>query len=472
LLHIFQNEYISTMTFSDRFINVVKAVLPAPFTIAVLLTVFTWCLAFFFGNYEGELEQRFLAVATSWESGLWNNSLLVFAMQMMLMLVLGHVLALSKPIDNLIQKALFYCKDTASSAATVVFLTMLVGLFNWGLGLIFGAIFARKVGEKFSKLNLPLNYPLIGAAGYAGLMVWHGGLSGSSLTKVAEAGHLKTLVADFNSELASTLPSQITFAETVFSPMNSVVSIMLLSIIPLVMYRIGKYSNESVPNLKSDISAETSFSTSGAELLDYSKWVGLGFGFIVLMVALLKLFVQNNGELLSFFTPNNINLVLLSLGLLFHQSFSAFLKALEAAIGGVSGILIQFPLYFGIMGMMKASGLVDAFSQGMVSISNETTYPIFTFISAGIVNIFVPSGGGQWAIQGPIIVQAASELGVSLSKSIMALAYGDQLTNMLQPFWALPLLGITGLKAREILPYTLVLFVLGCTIFCAGLLLF
>jgi short-chain fatty acids transporter len=108
----------------------------------------------------------------------------------------------------------------------------------------------------------------------------------------------------------------------------------------------------------------------------------------------------------------------------------------------------------------------------MVSISNETTYPIFTFISAGIVNIFVPSGGGQWAIQGPIIVQAANELGVPLSKSIMALAYGDQLTNMLQPFWALPLLGITGLKAREILPYTLVLFVLGCTIFCAGLLLF
>jgi len=98
------------MTFSNRFINVVKAVLPAPFTIAVLLTAFTWCLAFFFGNYEGEFAQRFIAVATSWESGLWNNSLLVFAMQMMLMLVLGHVLALSKPIDNLIQKALFIVK--------------------------------------------------------------------------------------------------------------------------------------------------------------------------------------------------------------------------------------------------------------------------------------------------------------------------------------------------------------------------
>ena len=107
-----------------------------------------------------------------------------------------------------------------------------------------------------------------------------------------------------------------------------------------------------------------------------------------------------------------------------------------------------------------------------VSISNETTFPIFTFISAGLVNIFVPSGGGQWAVQGPIIVDAATQLGVSIPKSVMALAYGDQLTNMLQPFWALPLLGITGLKAKEILPYTLILLLAGIVIFIGGLLAF
>ena len=107
-----------------------------------------------------------------------------------------------------------------------------------------------------------------------------------------------------------------------------------------------------------------------------------------------------------------------------------------------------------------------------VNISNETTFPIFTFISAGIINIFVPSGGGQWAVQGPIIVDAATQLGVSIPKSVMALAYGDQLTNMLQPFWALPLLGITGLKAKEILPYTLILLLAGTVIFIGGLLLY
>jgi short-chain fatty acids transporter len=107
-----------------------------------------------------------------------------------------------------------------------------------------------------------------------------------------------------------------------------------------------------------------------------------------------------------------------------------------------------------------------------VSISNSTTFPIFTFFSAGIVNVFVPSGGGQWGVQGPIIIEAASQLNVPYWKSVMALAYGDQITNMLQPFWALPLLGITGLKAKEILPYSLLLMLAGIVIFIAALLIF
>ncbi|MDC1363249.1 TIGR00366 family protein, partial [Flavobacteriaceae bacterium] len=148
-----------------------------------------------------------------------------------------------------------------------------------------------------------------------------------------------------------------------------------------------------------------------------------------------------------------------------------FLHALEEAIKGATGILIQFPLYFGIMGIMRESGMVVDISDFFVSISTTQTLPIFTFISAGLVNIFVPSGGGQWAIQGPIVIESALKLGVGLPKAIMALSYGDQITNMLQPFWALPLLGITKLKAREILPYTLLLMLLGSTVYIVGLLL-
>ena len=124
------------------------------------------------------------------------------------------------------------------------------------------------------------------------------------------------------------------------------------------------------------------------------------------------------------------------------------------------------------MGIMNHSGMIDIMSNFFVSISNETSFPIFTFISASIVNVFVPSGGGQWAVQGPIIIEAANQLNISIPKSVMALAYGDQLTNMLQPFWALPLLGITGLKAKEILPYTLILMISGGVIFITGLLIF
>ena len=123
------------------------------------------------------------------------------------------------------------------------------------------------------------------------------------------------------------------------------------------------------------------------------------------------------------------------------------------------------------MGIMRESGMVVDISDFFVSISTTQTLPIFTFISAGLVNIFVPSGGGQWAIQGPIVIESALKLGVDLPKAIMALSYGDQITNMLQPFWALPLLGITKLKAREILPYTLLLMLLGSIVYIVGLLL-
>jgi short-chain fatty acids transporter len=169
---------------------------------------------------------------------------------------------------------------------------------------------------------------------------------------------------------------------------------------------------------------------------------------------------------------NYINFVLFGLALFFHSTIKDFLAAVNKAIVGSSGILIQFPLYAGIMGIMKYSGLTVLFTDFFIQMSNAYIFPVYTFISAGIVNIFVPSGGGQWIVQGPIIVETAKQLNVPVEKAVMALAYGDQLTNMLQPFWALPLLGITGLKAKELFPYTLFLMFLGILIFVPALLFF
>lgn len=462
------------MSFSSTIEKTFKTLLPAPFTIAVVLTILTMVLAFTLTKSDATGFNRVTEVLGFWEKGLWNAPLLVFAMQMMLMLVLGHALALTKPVDSVISYATRFCNNTANAAAIVTFLTVIVALFNWGLGLIFGAILARKVGEHAVKNNINLNYPLIGAAGYSGLMVWHGGISGSAPIKVAEEGHISSLMSSIVSpEQLQLLPDPVSFSDTVFSSMNLVAILLIVIVLPSFMYMMGKRSSSGpfLPLDKPELALE-SVDVSGAEKLDHSKIFGLMIGGIISLYCLYLAFNIFPEKGFGFINPNFINLLLLGLCLLLHQSFFKFLKAIDQAIGGASGILIQFPLYFGIMGVMNSSGLVQLFSDFFVSISNETTFPIFTFFSAGIVNVFVPSGGGQWGVQGPIILQAASELGVSIPKSIMALAYGDQLTNMLQPFWALPLLGITGLKAKEILPYTVALMGVGIVLFISVLLIF
>lgn len=465
------------MSFTDKYTKTFNYLLPAPFTIAVTLTILTFFIAFFTTQPSTESATSYsIQLIKYWEEGLWNSKLLIFALQMMLMLVLGHSLALTKPVNTLINFAVKGCNSTPKAVALVTFLTVIVSLFNWGLGLIFGAIFARKVAEYTQAKNIPLNYPIVGAAGYSGLMVWHGGLSGSSLTKVAEANHLKEMMNGlFSSEEILLLPEKISYQETVFSNMNLTVTALLLVILPLAMYWMAKRTTPTKIYLQRRKKIDTLHSKKleGAEKLDHSKIFSFLFGGVLIFYISYKIIVTYNLHVLdNLFTPNNINLMLLALAIILHKNFFSFLKSIDEAISGASGILIQFPLYFGIMGIMTSSGLVNEISSFFVSISNTTTYPIFTFLSAGLVNIFVPSGGGQWAVQGPIIIQAATDLGISLPKSIMALAYGDQLTNMLQPFWALPLLGITGLKAKEILPYTLFLMLVGGTIYIGGLLLF
>ena len=448
------------MSFSNKFANLFKAFLPAPFTIAVLLTGLTFLLAWALTQPQQE-GCHLIELLENWEKGLWDGPLLVFALQMMLMLVLGHVLALTKPINKLIEKASVYCNTTANAAAIITLLTLMVSFFNWGLGLIFGAIFARKVGEQAVQNKTPLHYPLIGAAGYSGMMVWHGGISGSAPIKIAEEGHFM--------EAQMGVISQ---SDTIFSSMNIVLSILLLIVLPTAMYLIGKRSKNSSISLPIQQKTKSIEKISGAEKLDHSRLVAYLFGGILLIYAFYKAFIKPDFISLSFINPNYINLVLLGTGIVLHGSIYKYLRGIDDAIGGTSGILIQFPLYFGIMGIMKYSGMVGIFSNFFVQISNEATFPIFTFISAGIVNVFVPSGGGQWGVQGPIIIEAASQLNVPYWKAVMSLAYGDQITNMLQPFWALPLLGITGLKAKEILPYTLLLLLIGSVIFITGLLIF
>jgi len=470
------------MSFVNAFEKGIRKIFPSTFTIAVSLTILTFILALLLTKtidftipvtsiYKevstdslSTSGNHFMQLLGFWYQGLWNTGMLAFTVQMMLILVLGYVLASTTVFQKLISHVLKYCTSTSRAAFLVTMITILISLFNWGLGLIFGAIFARKVGEHATKLKIPLNYPLIVAAGYTGLMVWHGGLSGSAPLKVAETGHFLSLVG-------KNIPA-IDMGQTIFSPMNMVVTLLLLVILPGVMYLLGRnrsgVENPSLIETQSQLLG-LSVGISGAEKVDYSRWTGGILGLTFLFAAGTKAILTGN---ISVIEPNYLNFILLGLSLLFCGTIANFLNRVKEAMGAASGILIQFPLYFGIMGIMKYSGLEEIFSDSLMNISTESTFPVFTFISAGLVNIFVPSGGGQWVVQGPVIVEAAQNLGVPLSKSIMALAYGDEITNMIQPFWALPLLGITGLKAKDIIPYTLILMLAGILIFLCGLLFF
>ncbi|MEM8999382.1 MAG: TIGR00366 family protein [Bacteroidota bacterium] len=444
--------------------------LPSPFTIAVLLTALTFLLALVFTENTTS-KNHFFVIVKYWESGVWNSGLLVFAYQMMLILVLGHVLVLSSPMEKLILKLTKYVKDSSSAAVLVALPTMLVSFFNWGLGLIFGAILARKVGEYAQEQGVRINYPLIGACGYLGLMVWHGGISGSAPLKVAEKDHLKDLMSQIpNKGILANLPTNIPTSSTIFSFSNIMIFFCVVVTLSVLGFFMGKRMAPTTHHLeKYQFKARSNKNLVGAEKLDHARLPSQLFGALIILGFL----IQYLPSLLSLnITPNMLNFFMLGMAIVLHRNFKSFLTAVEEAVGDVSGILIQFPLYFGIMGIMSSSGMIIKISDFFVSVSNETTLPIYTFFSAGLVNLFVPSGGGQWAIQGPLILRSALQLNVPLHKAVLALAYGDQLTNMLQPFWALPLLGVTKLKAREILPYTLIFMLFGGIIYLLGLLIF
>jgi short-chain fatty acids transporter len=409
---------------------------PDPFIFALLLTLLTLILGIFLTPSSPA------DMVTHWMDGFWD--LLTFGMQMVLILVTGGVLAQSPPVKRLIDRLAKLPKGTGGAIILVSLAAMTSALINWGLGLIVGALLAREVAKSLKARNIPHHYPLIGAAGYTGLLVWHGGLSGSAPLTVATENH-------FLVEITGIIP----VASTLFSPLNFVVAILFLISVPLVLRAMLPKVKASWVGMPEDLvdavdEQDILDVSTPARKLEQSRTLTV----IVCAIAIGYLIVYFAGKGLSGLNLNSMNLTFLFLGFLFFMRPIRYVKAVSRAVAGTSGIILQFPFYAGIMGMMRQSGLVEVFSNAMVGASNQVTFPVLTFFSAGLVNLFVPSGGGQWAVQGPILIDAASRLGVSSPETVMALAYGDQWTNMLQPFWALPLLGITGLKARQIIGYT------------------
>ncbi|MGB5366945.1 MAG: TIGR00366 family protein [Polyangiales bacterium] len=398
---------------------------PDPFVLALALTSIALVGGF-------ALSGSVATVLQGWYSGFSSTPLLAFALQMCLILVTGQALASSPPVQRAVRAVARVPKRTPEAAGLVALIACLTGLIQWGLGAVVAAFVVREIAHSAAEDGRPMDIPVLGAAAYAGLAVWHGGLSGSAPLKAAES-------AQFTQGTMQSIP----VSETLFSSLNLVVSGGLLILLPLMCIALAPKSAlvPEVPAVPVVASQRGQRSLLGLFVGSAAAFL-VGYGWV-------------RGEVA--FDLNSVNLFFLALALAAHGSIRSFLDSVSDGARGAGAIIVQFPLYFGILGVMQASGMIERLSSAMASVASTTTFPLLTFLSAGLVNFFVPSGGGQWALQSDVLLTSAAALDLDSARTVMAFAYGDEWTNLLQPFWALPLLAITGLKARQIAGYTAIL---------------
>lgn len=410
-------------------LRVVQAYLPDAYILAVLLTFLT----FFAGM--GIAGKGPTEMFQFWGKG--YSSLFVFGMQMVLVLLTGYVLALSPFVKRVMERITSLPKTPSQALGLTAAVSLVACYFNWGFGLVIGAILAKEMGRKVKGLH----FPLLVAAAYGGELVR--GPSSSIPLVAATPGN-------FMEKIASVVP----VTQTLYSSWNILLTLaifVLLFFVYLKMKPPGEIVEFKDDTLIAPVEEKPFAEMSFAEKLEHSWLVNALLGLFPL-----SYLVLNFNRLGFNLNLNLVILIFLTCGLFLHKNPNSYLNAVKEGIVACRGIVLQFPLYAGISGMMMQSGLVDIVSQWFVSFSTPNTFPAMTFLSAGLVNIFIPSGGGQWAIQGPIIMKAAQTLGADLPQTIMAFAWGDAWTNQIQPFWALPLLGVAGLSARDIMGYCVV----------------
>ncbi len=428
--------------FTRGCVKLVQNYLPDPFLFAAILTIIVFLVGM------GVTAQTPLAMINHWAGGFWT--LLKFSMQMALVLVTGHTLASTPVVKKGLSALAKPCKTPLQAILAVTFVSTIACWINWGFGLVVGALYAKELAKHVKNVD----YRLLIASAYSGFIVWHSGISGSIPLKLASGG--------LEEATRGAVTSAISTADTIFSPFNLIIFGIILFTMPFVNRAMHPAKGEEVtidPKLLEDEKVETATIQHGdtfADKIENSMIVSMIIG-LMGMVYIVYYFATKGFQL----NLDIVNFIFLFLGILLHKTPRNFLDAIASAAKGTAGIILQFPFYAGIMGMMtgaNAAGvsLAGAISNGFVAISNQTTYPLFTFLSAGVVNFFVPSGGGQWAVQAPIMMPAGKALGVSAAKTGMAIAWGDAWTNMIQPFWALPALGIANLGARDIMGFCIV----------------
>jgi short-chain fatty acids transporter len=402
---------------------------PDPLAIALFLSLLVYA---FSAIYTGSFSQPL----TAWEGGFWT--LLKFTMQMAMILLGGFLVASSPLIRKVLHGLASQVKSPRQALIVVTLISCLTSWLNWGLGLVVSAVLALELGKSVKGVN----YRVLVAAAYSGFILWHGGLSGSIPLLLNSDNH-------FSFDLIGRV---IPLQETLFSQLNLTLVFGLGLLLLISNYLLNHFSDNPETHLQEILKETHKVETNNPEqLLNKSSKLFYAIGLFGFAALLFRVFGEGFKVNLD-----SINYILLFSALVLHKNINSFLQALNEGVQKVGPILIQYPFYAGIMAMLIESELAALISQFFVNISTVNTLPFFTFLSAGFVNLMIPSGGGQWAVQGPIVIPAVNELGADMSKTIMAVAWGDAWTNLLQPFWALPLLAIANLKIKDIMGFCII----------------
>ncbi len=420
------------------FTLVMRSYLPDAYLFAILLTFLSVILALIF------TPSGFMKVVTSWGDGIYG--IIAFAFQMILILITGHALALTPAVNRVLMAIASIGSTPIKAGMTVALVGGVCSWLNWGFGLIVSGLLAVEIARR----NREVDFPYLVAAGYSGFVVWHMGLSGSIPLVCATAKSAQNFIEKATGAV-------VPVSDSIFQAFNLLPALIIILTMPLLYAlihpkaaEVKRISPEKLKEVESiTVKIPLPPQATLAQRIDHSYVINIIFGLLGVI------YLYNHFSTKGF--DLNLNIVIFIFfisGVLLHGKPVNYINAIATAIKGAGAIALQFPLYGGIQGIMIGTGLAKVIAGWFVAVSTAETFYMLQFWAGGIINVFVPSGGGQWAVQGPITIEAAKTMGIDMVRSAMMVAWGDQWTNMIQPFWALPLLGLAGLSARDVMGYT------------------
>jgi short-chain fatty acids transporter len=427
--------------------------IPDAFIFALLATVIVFAAALV------TTPSSFTQVVDAWGGGFWD--LIPFTLQMSLIIITGHVLATSAPIGKAIRAIAGWPRTPRGAVALVAFFAMATSWFNWGFSLIFSAVLAKEVARRVPGTD----YRALAAASVLGIgSIWAQGLSGSAALQMATPGALQPQIRDIVAHGGIVPGGIIPFSETIFLWQSFVSVIVEMVVVTLVMWLATPPASKAKTAAALGINlGEQEFTPSPkpqapspGQWLEYSPILNL-IVFALGAVYLVRYFGRAT-EPLNAITVNIINFAFLLVGVLLHHTPARLMQAVQAATPAVWGVILQFPFYAGIAAIITSTHLSQQLANAFVSVSTPASYPAVVAIYSAVLGVFVPSGGSKWVIEAPYVMSAAHELKVHLGWVVASYDLGEALANLVQPFWMLPILGMFGLRARDVMGYTFIVF--------------